>query len=40
MILKKDFFKLMNNEILEKLWKMSEDIEILNLSQQKEEGII
>ena len=27
----------MNNEFLEKLWKMLENIEILNLSQHKEE---
>ena len=27
-------------QFLEKLWKMWENIEILNLSQQKEEGII
>ena len=25
---------------LDKLWKMSENIEILNLSRQKEEGIV
>ena len=37
----KDFFKLMNNAVFEKkLWKMWEKIEILNLSQEKEEGII
>ena len=28
---KKDFFKLMNNSVLEKLWKMLENIEILNI---------
>ena len=27
-------------QVLQKLWKMWEKIEILNLSQQKEEGII
>ena len=27
----KDFFKFMNNAVLEKLWKMRGDIEILNL---------
>ena len=26
-----DFSKLMNNKVLEKLWKMSENMEILNL---------
>ena len=36
----KVFFKLMNNAVLEKLWKMLENIEILNLSQQKEEETI
>ena len=30
----------MNNAILEKLWKMWENIEILILSQQKEEDTI
>ena len=33
----KDLFKLMNNAVLEKLWKMLENIAILNLSLQKEE---
>ena len=40
---KNDFekvFKLMNNKVLEKLWKMWENIDILNFSQQKEEEII
>ena len=36
----KYFFKLMNNAVLEKLWKMWENIEILNLLQQKEEETI
>ena len=36
----KDFFKLMNNKIFGKTMEMLENIEILNLSQQKEEGII
>ena len=36
----KCFFQLMNNAILEKLWKMWENIEILILSQQKEEDTI
>ena len=35
MILKKIFFKLMG-----KLWKMLENIEILNLSQQKKEETV
>ena len=35
MILKKIFFKLMNNTVFEK-----KKIELLNLSQQKKEGII
>ena len=29
--MQKDFFKLINNAILEKLWKMLKNIEILNL---------
>ena len=36
----KYFFKLMNNAVLVKLWKMCENIEILNLLQQKEEETI
>ena len=36
----KYFFKLMNKVVLEKLWKMWEHIEILNLSQQKKEETI
>ena len=37
----KDFFNLMSNAVFgKKLWKMRERMEILNLSQQKEEGII
>ena len=37
----KDFFNLMRNAVFgKKLWKMRERMEILNLSQQKEEGII
>ena len=36
----KYFFKLMNKVVLEKLWKMWENIEILNLSQQKKEETI
>ena len=42
-----DCFKLINNAVFEKNhgnckkpWKMWDNIEILNLSQQKEEGII
>ena len=35
-----DFFKLMKNAVFENLWKMLENIEILNLSQQKEEETI
>ena len=34
------FNKLMNNAVLEKLWKSWENIVILNLSQQKEEETI
>ena len=37
---KKDFLKMMNKPFLEKLWKMWENIKILNLSQQKEEETI
>ena len=36
---KKDFFKLMNDAVLEKLWKMWENIEILKLLLHIEEGI-
>ena len=36
----KYFFKLMNKVVLEKLWKMWENIEILNLSQQKKDETI
>ena len=36
----KDFLKLMKMQFLEKLWKMWENIEILNLQQQKGEEII
>ena len=36
----KDFFKLINNAVFEKLMKMWENIEILNLWQQKGEKII
>ena len=36
----RDFFKLMNNTVLEGLWKMWENIEMLNLSQQKEKQTI
>ena len=32
---KKDFSKLMKNAVLEILWKMWENIEILNLPKQK-----
>ena len=35
-----DFFKMMNKAAFGKLWKMLENIEILNLSQQKEEETI
>ena len=34
MVLKKVFFKLMNNAVFGKLWEMWEIIEMLNLSQQ------
>ena len=39
---KNDFevFQLMNNAVFGKSWKMREKIEILNLSQQKEERLI
>ena len=30
----------MNNAVSGKLWKMQENLEILNLSQQKEKGTI
>ena len=36
----KGFLKLMNNVVFEKLWEMWENVEILNLSQHKEEGIV
>ena len=36
----KGFFNLINMQFLKKLWKMLENIEILNLSQQKEEETI
>ena len=37
---KNDFFKLMNDAVLEKLRKMWENIKIFNLSQKKEEETI
>ena len=40
MIFENIFNKLMNNAVLEKLWKSWENIVILNLSQQKEEETI
>ena len=36
----KDFFKLINNAVFEKIWKMRENIEISNLSQQKQDETI
>ena len=36
----KDFFKLINNVVFEKIWKMRENIEISNLSQQKQDETI
>ena len=36
----KDFFKLMNNAVFEKLWKMLERTEILSLQQQVKEELI
>ena len=36
----KDLFKLMNNAVFGKLWKMWENIELLNLSQQNREETI
>ena len=36
----KDFFKLMNNAVFRKTMGNVENIEILNLSPEKEEGII
>ena len=36
----KYFFKLMNNAVLRKTMKMWENIEILNLQQQKKEEMI
>ena len=38
--LEKDFFELMNNVVFGKLWKMTENIAILNLSQQKGEETV
>ena len=35
----KDLFKLMNNAVVLKTMDMSENMEILNLLQQKEEGM-
>ena len=40
MILKNIFLSWWIMEVLEKLWEMSENIEILNLSQNKEEETI
>ena len=40
MILKKTFFKLMNNAVFGKLWKIYKKKKVLNLSKQKEEEII
>ena len=40
MILKNIFLSWWIMEVLEKLWEMSENIEILNLSQDKEEETI
>ena len=37
---RKDFLSLLITQFLEKLWKISENIETLNLSQQKEEESI
>ena len=36
----KDFFKLINNPVFEKIWKMRKNIEISNLSQQKQDETI
>ena len=38
--MKKNFFTLTNNAAFGKLWKMLENIEILNLYQQKKEKTI
>ena len=35
-----DFFKFMKNAVFKKIWKIFENIEILNLSQQKEKETI
>ena len=40
MILKKTFFKLINNAVFGKLWKIYKKKKVLNLSKQKEEEII
>ena len=40
MILRNIFLSWWIMEVLEKLWEMSENIEILNLSQDKEEETI
>ena len=40
MIFENIYNKLMNNAVLEKLWKSWENIVILNLSQNKEEETI
>ena len=40
MILKKAFFKLVNNAVFQKTMENKKNIEIFNLSQQEEEEII